>query len=264
MRPDTDIEAFAETLAAQLEQRVDDVAYDPALTQRILADVQAPRITPRKLCKAFMPKLIPVIAASFMLVAGIWIWHRLDPASDFAARRTLAQTQRLTGLWAPHSASAHYIPALTAIATQTLAEEPELYQRQIQVALAAIIDAQNTDGSFGKATEADAYTHAIITRTLLRFANTPETKQAIDKAITYTVATQNRDGSWGAGTTTLTNWNLQNLSQYQQQSKNKLLSTSCAKARYWLAHCPPDSQPRPLTRWQALTTQFLTTPCAVL
>ena len=181
-------------------------------------------------------------AALLVIALGIWLQHsgyalRCAPPSpastaSFASQRVtaadwLARQQQPDGTWLPSLSGGNdaYRPALTALAILALQQQaPDTYSHAIQNGITALIDMQNSDGSFHSLPSARAYNHAFATYALFTTQANGESHKittARENALAYALITQNYQGAWdyqsdGSGNTALTTWQLAGLLKARQ------------------------------------------------
>jgi hypothetical protein len=147
--------------------------------------------------------------------------HKADPAVE-AADWLVAQ-QCPDGTWSPAQTGGNeaFRPALTALAMMALQRHaPERHAEAIARAKAALEALQTEDGAFGREPSAKLYNHSFATYALLSLANEngEELTPALQRAITFSLGSQNHLGSWDyppreTGNSALTVWQLGILMQ---------------------------------------------------
>ena len=147
--------------------------------------------------------------------------QKADPAIE-AADWLVAQ-QCPDGTWSPAQTGGNeaFRPALTALAMMALQRHaPERHAEAISRAKAALEALQTEDGAFGREPSAKLYNHSFATYALLSIANENEADltPALQRAITFSLRSQNHLGSWDyppreTGNSALTVWQLGILMQ---------------------------------------------------
>ncbi|MEI6210795.1 MAG: hypothetical protein WCR06_04145 [bacterium] len=211
----------------------------PDLTDRIMAALppDAFRVTPVSRAISFVRRHrqpLAAAAAAAVLACGagaLFFAQHLPVNTDRAAHAGcawIARQQESDGSWDPVKGGGSYIfrPALTALASLALRQEPVRYANEIAAACSAMQHAQAADGAFGPEHAGRMYNHALATWALLAAYDNgrhPELKDAIDKAVAFIRIRQQPAGGWGysasadaPANTAITAWQLQVLARAQQ------------------------------------------------
>lgn len=236
-----EVAACQKTVAQLRDVRVPEVEPSLDLTDRIMAALapDAFRVTRFTRALSFVRRhryQVAAAAAGVMAMGslGIWQYSQRTPVDAGLAARAgcawIARQQDADGSWDPAQGggSAHYRPALTALAALALMRETDRYAKEITAACAALRHVQQPDGAFGDDSSGRMYNHALATWALLAAYDKgegrhPELKDALDKAVAFIRSRQQATGGWGysasadePANTAVTAWQLQVLARAQQ------------------------------------------------
>jgi hypothetical protein len=165
------------------------------------------------------------VAAILTLVAGAWLWSRVDPrrAAIGQATQWLVTAQRADGSWrAGGTANEPYDPALTGLgllAGLDLAKGPAI-GHACEKAAGWLVRGQDSEGRFGSPFSGTPYNQGIATLALLRWCDAhpgEPWRVAAERAVRHIVHSQGGSGGWGYAegdptpNVSITIWQLQAL-----------------------------------------------------
>lgn len=188
---------------------------DPGFAGRVMDAIRAGKAR-RAARIVFARRAAAAAAASLAALLAIFRLVTDRGASAPSPADWIASRQLQDGAWSESGAGETFRPAVTALAAMALAAgDVSRHADAVAAAVAALEAMQNADGSFGVPGPHGLYNHAFATFALIDDArrNGKGLTPALEKAIVFSLSSQNAFAAWGypgedAGNDALTVWEL--------------------------------------------------------